>query len=351
MSVADIAGVGPVMLDVAGLELTAEDRERLQHPLVGGVILFARNFQSREQVTELTNAIHALRSSPLLIAVDQEGGRVQRLRSGYTRIAPMRRLGDAWDRDAASARWLSRQTGYVIGCELRCSGIDLSFAPVLDVDHGASTVIGDRAFHGNPVAIAELAAALSAGLGAAGMGAVGKHFPGHGAVRADSHHEVPVDDRPLDAILACDLLPFVSSIRLGLQGIMPAHVIYSAVDASTAGYSPIWLRDILRRQLGFEGVVFSDDLGMAGAATAGGIVERARAAVAAGCDMVLICNDTVQADALLDGWRGAPDPVAMARIARMPRPGAVHGGGSPRDDAGYVTAATAVRTLEQSTRD
>ncbi len=311
------ASRGPVMLDVVGLELTDDDRARLAHPLVGGVILFARNYASPAQLKALTDAIRALRAPQLLIAVDQEGGRVQRFRDGFTAIPPMRRMGDAWDADVAAAAREAARLGWTIGSELRAQGVDFSFTPVLDLDYGASTVIGDRAFHRNPNAVAHLATALRAGLRAAGMAAVGKHFPGHGFVAADSHTDVPVDDRPLERIVAEDLVPFGVLVRQGLEAVMPAHVIFPAVDPAPAGFSRRWLQDILRGRLGFDGMVFSDDLGMAGAHVAGDMVARAEAAIDAGCDMVLICNDPTAADALLAHWKPAPHGDFARRAARM----------------------------------
>ncbi len=308
---------GPVMLDVGGLALTADDGERLAHPLVGGVILFARNYESPPQLKALTAAIRALRAPPLLVAVDHEGGRVQRFRDGFTAIPPMRALGTTWDADVAAAAREATRIGWTMASELRAHGIDFSFAPVLDLDHGASTVIGDRAFHRNPNAVAHLAAALHAGMRAGGMSAVGKHFPGHGFVAADSHTDVPVDDRPLAKILADDLVPFGVMVRRGLEAVMPAHVIYPAVDEKPAGYSRRWLQDILRGRLAFDGMVFSDDLGMAGAHGAGDMVARAEASMEAGCDMVLVCNDSAAADLLLANWKHTPRADLASRAARM----------------------------------
>jgi len=309
--------LGPVMLDVAGTEIGEEDRERLRHPLVGGVILFSRNFDSLEQLRRLTSTIHDIRTPSLLVAVDHEGGRVQRFREGFTAIPAMRELGRIWDAHPARARHLAHEVGLVLAAELRAYGVDLSFAPVLDVDHGSSSVIGDRSFHNDPHVVAELARQLVTGFRKAGMSAVGKHFPGHGYVRADSHHEVPVDPRPYADIEAGDLLPFRRLIDAGMGGIMPAHVIYPEVDAHPAGFSSKWLRSILRGEIGFDGVIFSDDISMEGASVAGGVIERAHAALAAGCDMVLVCNDAGGADRLLGGLDFAIPAVSLARLARM----------------------------------
>ena len=308
---------GPLMLDVAGVELAPDDRDRLRHPLVGGVILFARNYASSAQLKALTAEIRALRAQELLIAVDHEGGRVQRFREGFTPIPPMRALGELWDRDVAAAAREATRLGWTIGSELRAHGVDFSFTPVLDLDYAASAVIGDRAFHRNPNAAAHLASALHDGLRAGGMPAVGKHFPGHGYVAADSHVDVPVDDRPLDRIAVDDLVPFGVMVGRGLEGMMPAHVVYPAVDPQPAGFSAKWLQEILRGRLRFDGMIFSDDLGMAGAHVAGDMVARAQAALGAGCDMVLVCNDPAGADRLLDGWQPAPWPGLARRAARM----------------------------------
>jgi beta-N-acetylhexosaminidase len=293
--------LGPVMVDVAGLALAPAEADLLRHPLVGGVILFARNYESPAQLQALTASIRALREPALPIAVDHEGGRVQRFVDGFTRLPPMRALGRVYDGNPALAANLSRAIGIVLASELIAHGVDLSFAPVLDIDFGSSSVIGDRAFHSTAAGVAMLSGGLVAGMGRVGMGAVGKHFPGHGWVRADSHHEVPVDDRNLAVIEAQDLLPYRALIGKGLTGIMPAHVIYPQVDSRPAGFSPVWLQDILRRRLGFDGIVFSDDLSMEAASVAGGIVDRARAAFAAGCDMVLVCNAPQAVQRLLDG--------------------------------------------------
>ncbi len=310
-------GLGPAMLDVTGTTLTAEDEARLRHPLVGGVILFTRNYESPHQLAELTAGIRALRSPALLIAADHEGGRVQRFREGFTRIPAMRELGKIWDEHPKRARHLAQQAGYVLAAELRACGVDFSFAPVLDVDFGASSVIGDRAFHSEPQAIAELAHSLLQGMRQGGMHTVGKHFPGHGFVRADSHLEIPVDERSYTDIELCDLIPFRQMVNFGLTAVMPAHVIYPRVDKHPAGFSSIWLKNILRGELGFEGCIFSDDLSMEGATVAGGIVQRAEAALQAGCDMVLVCNKPALADELLAGLKWEMPATSKARLAQM----------------------------------
>ncbi len=337
--------LGPIMLDIQGLELTDAERGRLMHPLTGGVILFSRNFESVEQVSGLCCAIHALRTPPLLIAVDHEGGRVQRFREGFTRIPPMREIGRIWDTHPTQAKNLARMAGFVLASELRACGIDFSFTPVLDIDYGRSRVIGDRAFHEDPEAIAVLAHSLMAGLKEGGMAAVGKHFPGHGFVEADSHVAVPVDGRDYEDIAEKDLAPFRQMIAFGLAAVMPAHVIYSRVDSLPAGFSGTWLNGILRRELGFEGVIFSDDLSMEGASVAGGIVGRAGAALDAGCDMVLVCNDPAAADELLSGLKWEMPALAMARLARM------HGRPHPktwfqlREDGHYLDAVHHVGSI------
>ncbi|PWF22724.1 beta-N-acetylhexosaminidase [Corticimicrobacter populi] len=314
---------GPVMADVAGLTLTESERTRLLNPLVGGVILFARNFENRAQLCALTAEIRAL-GKPLLIAVDHEGGRVQRFRTdGFTHLPSMRSLGWQWARDPMLALRLATEAGYVLAAELRACGVDLSFTPVLDLDYGRSAVIGDRAFHSDPQCVAQLARALIQGLALAGMAACGKHFPGHGHVEADSHLAIPVDERSLDDILALDAAPYGWLGDQVLPSVMPAHVIYSSVDPNPAGFSRFWVQTILRERLGYDGVVFSDDLTMEGATVAGDILARAQAALGAGCDMVLVCNRPDLADELLARLDVAPDPVASARIARL----------APRSDA------------------
>jgi beta-N-acetylhexosaminidase len=326
---------GPLMIDIAGLELTGLERERLMHPLVGGVILFARNYRDPDQLTALCAAIHGLREPALPIAIDHEGGRVQRCREGFTRLPPMRSLGTMWDRDPAAARQAAADLGYLLAAELRACGVDYSFTPVLDLDWGPSGVIGDRAFHNDPEAVAELAGALIEGLRAAGMGCCGKHFPGHGWVAADSHLAIPVDERSL-AEMEPDLTPYR---RLRLDGVMPAHVIYPRVDPRPAGFSPVWLQK-LRAEFSFEGVIFSDDLSMEGAAFAGNMLQRVEAAWAAGCDMLLICNAPEAVAEVLANWRPTPDPIRAARIARIvPKPA------SNQDSVRCVAARAAAKNL------
>lgn len=328
---------GPLMIDIAGLELTDLDRERLTHPLVGGLILFARNYASPEQLSRLCAEVHGLRSPPLIIAIDHEGGRVQRCRDGFTRLPPMRRLGELWDSSPDEAVDAAQDLGYVLAAELRSHGVDLSFTPVLDLDWGRSSVIGNRAFHGDPEVVVKLAGALIAGLRRAGMAACGKHFPGHGWVAADSHVAIPVDERTL-AELAADMLPYR---QLALDAVMPAHVIYPAVDSRPAGFSPVWIGK-LRDELGFDGVIFSDDLSMQGAAIAGDIVARVDAAWSAGCDMLLVCNAPDDVGALCERWRPEFDAVRSARSARL-RPGAVLG--EVRSDPRYLAGVSLAARL------
>ncbi|GAA0774920.1 beta-N-acetylhexosaminidase [Castellaniella ginsengisoli] len=310
---------GPVMVDVAGFELTDAERSRLRHPQVGGVILFARNFSDRAQLTSLCAAIHEARDEPLLIAVDHEGGRVQRFRAdGFTPLPAMRIFGHWYDRDPQAALRAATETGFVLASELRACGVDFSFTPVLDLDYGVSEVIGNRALHEDPAVVALLARALVQGLSQAGMAACGKHFPGHGAVAADSHLAIPVDERPLDEILEADAAPYRWLGDLALPAVMPAHVIYPQVAPEPAGFSRRWVTDILRGRFEYDGVVFSDDLTMEGASVAGDIRARALAALEAGCDMVLVCNRPDLADELLAALAGRPlDLQAARRIRRL----------------------------------
>lgn len=307
---------GPVVVGVEGKALTAADRERLSHPLTGMVILFAANYESPEQLARLCSEIHALRDPPLLIAVDHEGGRVQRFRAGFTALPAMRRLGELWDRDVLFACRVAASTGYVLAAELRAHGVDLSFAPVLDVDHGRSGVIGDRAFHSDPRVVTMLASHLMHGLLLAGMANCGKHFPGHGWAEADSHVAIPRDSRTLAAIRTADAAPYRWLAPM-LAGVMPAHVVYPKVDSQPAGFSRRWVEGILRGEFGFSGAVFSDDLLMEGAREAGTVADRAAAAFAAGCDFALICNQTAAMDEVLDTVKWTRGPHFDARFARL----------------------------------
>jgi beta-N-acetylhexosaminidase len=306
---------GPLMLDLQGTELRAAERVLLQRPGVGGVILFRRNYRDPEQLCRLTDEIRALRPE-LLLAVDREGGRVQRFRDGFTRMPAMARLGQLDAADPVAAQSLARECGWLLAAELLACGIDFSFAPVLDLDQGISAVIGDRAFGAAPARVIALARALMDGMHEAGMATTGKHFPGHGGVAADSHVAIPVDPRPYAAIAALDLQPFAHFARDGMDAVMPAHVIYSACDPQPAGFSPFWLQQVLRRDLGFDGVIFSDDLSMEGAVVAGGYPERAAAALDAGCDMVLVCNQPAAALEVLN-WLEQGSVASSPRLARM----------------------------------
>ncbi len=324
----------PLIIDIAGLSLTPADRRRLQHPLTGGFILFGRNWQDRSQLSALCAEVKSLRQD-LLICVDHEGGRVQRFRSdGFTHLPPMRTLGEQWMKDPLDATNAATACGYVLGAELRACGVDFSFTPVLDLDHGASGVIGDRALGRDPRVVTLLAKSLMHGLLQSGMANCGKHFPGHGFVKADSHTDIPVDRRSLKSILADDAAAY-EWLNTTLASVMPAHVIYSKVDARPAGFSSKWLNFILRSQLGFGGAIFSDDLSMAGARLIDGkklsYTQAAVAALNAGCDMVLLCNQSVgggkPVDALLDGmaeallkgqWE-ALQASALRRLALLPQ--------------------------------
>ncbi len=338
--------LGPVMLDVIGTALADEDIRRIQHPLTGGVILFARNYENRTQLTALTSAIHAARPG-VIVAVDHEGGRVQRFKTdGFTKLPAMARLGALWDRDVLAAVKATTDVGFVLAAELRACGVDLSFTPVLDLDFGNSGVIGDRAFHRDPRVVTMLAKALNHGLALAGMANCGKHFPGHGFAAADSHVAIPVDERDLDQILADDAAPY-GWLGLGLAGVMPAHVIYPKVDKHPAGFSKKWL-GILRNDMNFQGVIFSDDLSMEGASVAGTVVDGAEAALAAGCDMVLICNSPEKADQLLAGLQTdafGTTVQSSARIASLvPQQSAVTWE-SLQEDGRYLSAKRQIEAL------
>jgi beta-N-acetylhexosaminidase len=331
---------GPAVIDVVGTALTDEDRERLRHPAVGAVILFARNYENPEQLASLTGEIEKLREPALPVCVDHEGGRVQRFRAGFSAIPAMRELGRLWDRDRAAGRETARAVAYIAGAELAAHGVDFSFAPVLDLDYGGSSVIGDRALHFDPTAVGALGACIVQGFADAGMAAVGKHFPGHGYAEADSHVAVPKDERKFTEIQKKDLIPFRTTIAAGLAAVMPAHVIYSEVDAEPAGYSKYWLQEVLRGSLGFEGLVFSDDLSMEGASTAGGIPERARAALGAGCDMVLLCNDPAGQELLLQSL-GDTALAKPERLERMRR----KGGRDLRKSVAYRESLAALQSI------
>jgi len=308
--------LGPLMIDVQGTTLTAEDRELLAHPLVGAVILFTRNFESIEQLERLVADIRAVRSPPLLVTVDHEGGRVQRFRKGFTVLPPMRLIGRQYDLDPAAGRLLARQCGWLMAAELRAVGIDMSFAPCVDLDYGTSSVIGDRAFHRDPRIVSELAIAFMGGMRAAGMAATAKHYPGHGFVAPDSHVAMPVDRRPL-VDMDEDLTPYRRLIDNGLASIMAAHVVYTDVDDKPAGFSRRWLQGELRGRLGFTGAIFTDDLSMAGASVVGDMVARAEAALEAGCDVLSLCNDRKGVLQVIDSLRGSGDPLSQVRMARL----------------------------------
>ncbi len=332
------------MVDLAGIELQPEERDRLLHPACGGVILFARNYQSPAQIEALTGAIRSARTPALLIAVDQEGGRVQRFREAFLSLPPPRSLGQRYDQSAAQGLESARRHAWLMASECRAVGVDFSFAPVLDLDYGSSGVIGDRALHTSPEAVGALAAAYIGGMRAAGMAAVGKHFPGHGFVAADSHVDLPVDTRSWAELEAADLRPFAHAIHAGLDGIMPAHVVYANCDPQPAGFSRFWLQDVLRTRLGFDGVIFSDDLSMAGAGCAGGPGERALAAYRAGCDMLLVCNQPAAADTALDAigqvTPAHPPNPRLERMRARPAPNwqALHASGEWRQASAALSA-------------
>lgn len=336
--------LGPVVLDPTGLALTDDDRKRLLHPATGGVILFAHNFQSASQLIDLTTEIRALRTPDLFICVDHEGGRVQRFKEGFTALPAMRRLGVLWERDREAGRRSAQAIAYIAAAELAAHGVDFSFAPVLDLDYGGSSVIGDRALHYDPNAVGALAAEIVKGFAAGGMRAVGKHFPGHGFATADSHVAVPRDEREVTAIMKKDVAPYRAAIDAGLAGVMPAHVIYPKADTEPAGYSKYWLQGVLRKTLGFEGLVFSDDLSMEGASTAGGIPERAKAALAAGCDMVLLCQNPEGQDRLLNSLKefSLEKPERVERMRHI-------GGRDLRKSAAYREAMQSLQEVPQKT--
>lgn len=309
--------LGSVMVDIAGTTLTEEDKERLLDPLVAGVILFSRNFESVEQLKLLTADIHRLRHPKLLIGVDHEGGRVQRFREGFNRLPPMRALGRYYHLHPRKALEDAEKIGWLMAAELLAAGVDFSFAPVLDLDYGGSKVIGDRAFDADKTVVAKLATALMKGMRHAGMASVGKHFPGHGYIEADSHYEIAVDERSLAEIQQNDIQPFLELIAEGLEAVMPAHVIYPQVDKNPAGFSVFWLQQILRQQYHFEGAIISDDMSMQAAKSFGDIVAGVEAALQAGCDLVLVCNDSVAADKVLSQLSWQSNPLNHARLIRL----------------------------------
>lgn len=309
--------LGCLMIDISGPSLSEEDRDRLLHPLVGGVVLFTRHFQSVEQLQVLCEEIHALRHPKLLIGVDHEGGRVQRFREGFSALPPMRPLGELYDSDPTAAKELAEKVGWLMATELLAVGVDFSFAPVLDLDYGDSCVIGDRSFHSRPQIVSDLAFHLVVGMRHAGMAAVAKHFPGHGYIQADTHLEVAVDDRSFQEISQKDLQPFLKLIENNIEAIMPAHVRYPQIDHDPAGFSHIWLQDILRNKCYFQGAIISDDMSMHAATEFGDAPTRVEAALKAGCDLVLLCNDLNSVDEVLTKLKWPEDVVSHARLIRM----------------------------------
>ena len=341
--------LGPLMVDVAGLELTPEDRDVLRHPLVGSVILFTRNYGDSAQLARLVADIHAVRHPALIVGVDQEGGRVQRFRPGFSLLPSLRRIGHEFDLDAKHGVTLARSMGWLMAAELRAHGVDLSFAPCVDIDYGVSEVIGDRAFHSKPESVAQLALAYMAGMKDAGMAATAKHFPGHGAVVADSHQSLPVDRRDWNA-LSDDVQPYRRLIANGLPGIMVAHVLFPAVDPAPASLSRRWIQNALREELRFEGAVFTDDLSMGGAAEFGDIVVRAKAALAAGVDVLPVCNDRASVTRLLDNLEFEVEPTAHLRLVRMrgrpaPEREALYAGNAWRDSQNLLARAASAPRL------
>lgn len=302
-----------LVIGIAGTELTAQERDWLQHDACAGVILFTRNFASRAQVAELSQAIREAAPRPQLVCVDQEGGRVQRFREGYSALPPLERFGRQYRDDPQGALALATEHAWVMASEVRASGVDLSFAPVVDLGRG-NRAIGDRAFDAEPEVVAEFTRAYVRGMHAAGMAATLKHFPGHGSVLEDTHHDDAVDPRTLEQIRALDLVPFAAGIEAGADAVMMAHVAYPAVAPEPAGYSPVWIQDILRGQMGFRGVVFSDDIGMAAAFSAGGIKQRVDLHLDAGCDVVLVCHPELVEESLAAVEGRALNTMALAGL-------------------------------------
>ncbi|WP_434777578.1 beta-N-acetylhexosaminidase [Neisseria sp. Ec49-e6-T10] len=309
---------GPIMADIAGFVLTEEEKERLLDPAIGGVILFRRNFESVKQLRQLTKDIRSLRTPHLVIAVDHEGGRVQRFIDGFTRLPAMDVLGHIWhEQGSEKAKQLAHTIGWVLATELIASGVDLSFTPVLDLGWGNNQVIGNRSFHSNHEVVSILALALQQGLNQAGMSSCGKHFPGHGFVEGDSHYVLPEDHRSLDELMKQDIQPFIALSQENMGAVMPAHVIYTQVCSKAAGFSKIWLQDILRQKIGFDGVIFSDDLTMEGAVSEGTIKQRAKSSFEAGCDIVLVCNRPDLVDELRDDFIIPVNPKLASRWENM----------------------------------
>ncbi|MFN7834300.1 MAG: beta-N-acetylhexosaminidase [Burkholderiaceae bacterium] len=337
--------LGPLIVGIEELTLNSADERRLLSPNVGGVILFTRNFESPEQLSRLTEAIRVLRSPALLIFVDHEGGRVQRFKNGFTNLPGMRTLGREYANDPTLGRRLAIQAGYVLALELLVCGVDMSFTPVLDLNYGRSDIIGDRSFAREPVAVAEVAQALLHGLALAGMRGCGKHFPGHGWAVADSHVALPVDERPLEHILQNDAMPYAALGSLALHSVMPAHIVYDRVDAQPAGFSRVWLQDILRKRLGYHGAIISDDLGMAGAYVAGDIIARANAAFTAGCDAALVCNDFADIETLATVTLPPMSDAARMRFAGLRPIGDIHDARRLMQMADYEEAVIAVKAL------
>lgn len=309
--------LGSVMVDIEGTELQSHEIDRLMDPLVAGVILFSRNFESVEQLIKLTHEIHDLRHPKLLIGVDHEGGRVQRFRAGFTHIPPMRVLGELYEQDKKYSFEMAEKIGWLLAAELLAVGVDFSFAPVLDLDYGGSKVIGDRAFHANPIAVGDLAFHVMNGMRKAGMASVAKHFPGHGFIEADTHLEVAIDNRPFTEIQRHDIQPFLRLIENSIDAVMPAHVIYPQMDKNPAGFSEFWLKEVLRKQCHFEGAIISDDMSMKAATEYGTAAERVLKALQAGCDLVLVCNDAVAADEVLSKVHWHADILSHARLIRL----------------------------------
>lgn len=317
--------LGPLMVDVAGSSLSSADREVLAHPLVGGVILFSRNYESPEQVRELVRQIHQVRSPALLVAVDHEGGRVQRFKEGFTHLPPVHVIGHQYDMDPGRGNELAEASGWLMAAELRAVGVDISFAPVLDLGWGVSEVIGDRAFHRDPEVVGELTRSYARGMRKAGMEATMKHFPGHGAVVADSHFKLPVDRRRFEDVRE-DMRPFERLVNWGVCSVMMAHVVYSDADEWPASLSDFWIKQVLRREMNFRGAVFCDDLSMAAAAVAGDMPERLRRALDAGCDMVPLCNDRAAVLDVLERFGDYQSPPAQLRLIRLHGRGGVEPG-------------------------